>query len=368
VLVVAAAAAAALRPLRPRFDPATKRLPVSRRERIGWLILGLVLTAALVRSLVVPESGWDAYAHWGLRAQAFASAGTIVDAHSEHEYYPPLVPLLEAWLYLNRGLVSIDMAKVIWAVAGGAFGVCVAWHLRFGLRAAWLGPYVATAIVLASTALLESFWTGQADLPLTVYLTLAVLAIWQWQRARGGRGWLVQAAIFGAAATLTKFEGLPRLGIVLVALVTEMALLRHRALWRPALVLALAGGIAALLWTVFELTHGIAPNGEHLGAFQPLAIGSVLLALVTVFGGFRTGGGLLVAALAWVVSAPRLAAPPLRLLALVVLGELVATLVAFLLSSTAPDVEVRTSATRLVEQCMPLALFVGAIGLSTLHL
>src|SRR5581483_5601827 len=69
---------------------------LERREAVGWLLLAVVLLGGLVRAFAVPEAGWDAYSHWGLRAQAFATAGTVVDAHSEHEYYPPLVPLLEA--------------------------------------------------------------------------------------------------------------------------------------------------------------------------------------------------------------------------------------------------------------------------------
>jgi hypothetical protein len=52
----------------------------------------------------------------------------------------------------------------------------------------------------------------------------------------------------------------------------------------------------------------------------------------------------------------------------VVLGELAGTLLAFLLSSTSPAIEVRTSATRLFEQFLPLALFAGALGLSKVHL
>jgi hypothetical protein len=112
------------------------------------------------------------------------------------------------------------------------------------------------------------------------------------------------------------------------------------------------------------LTHGIAPNGEHIGQLQPLALGSVLLALVAVFGGIRTGGAILIAVLAWALTGRQLLCPPFRLLRLVVLGQLGATLVAFMLSSTSPDIEVRTSATRLFEQFLPLALFVSAVGLS----
>jgi hypothetical protein len=383
VLLVAALGALVVRvlrrPLRHCLDggsgaPQAEASPPSpgerRAERLGWLLLGGVLIGAVVRSLVVPEAGWDAYSHWGLRAQAYTLAGTIVDARSEHEYYPPLVPLLEAWLYLHRGAVAIDLGKTVWAVIGGAFGVCLAWHFRLSLRSAWLAPILAAGVVLSTTALLESFWTGQADLPLTAYLTLATLAVWRYEQGRGREpAWLVQAAIFGAAAALTKFEGLPRVGVVVLALGVEGALARQRAAWRAAVVLALAAAFGTALWVLVELSRGIAPNGEHMGAVQPLALGSVLVALLAVFGGVRTGGGLLVAGLAWAVAGRQLLLGELRLLSLVVVGQLAATLVGFLLSATSPELEGRTSATRLFEQFLPLALFVGAVGLArTLHL
>ena len=72
----------------------------------------------------------------------------------------------------------------------------------------------------------------------------------------------------------------------------------------------------------------------------------------------------LVAALAWAVTGRRLLCPPLRLPSVIVLGQLLATLVAFMFSSTSPEVEVSTSATRLVEQFLPVALYVSAVGLS----
>jgi hypothetical protein len=365
VLVVAALGATGLRisGASAAQECQGKIVPVERRERLGWLILGLVLLAGFARSVLVPEAGWDAYSHWGLRAQAFASAGTLVDAHSEHEYYPPLVPLLEAWLYLHRNLVSIDLAKTVWAVIGSAFGVCLAWHLRLSLRSAWLAPYLAAGIVLCSTALIEGMWTGQADLALTTFLTLATLAAWQWQQTPN-RAWLVQVGLFSAAAALTKFEGLPRVGIVAVVVLVEGVLVGRPRLWAPVLALAVPAVLVAALWLVVELTRGIAANGEHVGAFQPLAVGSVVLALVAVFGGVRTGGGLVVVALAWLASARALFEPALRVLTLVVIAQALATLLAFLVSATSPAVEVSTSATRLVGQWMPLALFVGAVGLA----
>jgi hypothetical protein len=344
-------------------EPEANLRTMAVRERVGWLLLGAVLLAAAERSFLVPEAGWDAFSHWGLRAQAYALAGTIVDAHSEHEYYPPLVPLLEAWLYVHRGSVSIDLGRTVWALVGSAFAVCLGWHLRLNVRQPWQAPFFAAGIVLITVALIDGFWTGQADLALTAFLSLGTLAVVQWQISHS-RQWLLQVAIFAAAAALTKFEGLPRIGVLVAAVLIEAALARNLRFALPALIVAGAAGLATGLWTAFELTHGITPNAEHIGQFQPLALGSVVIALIAVFGGVRTGGGLLVAALAWVLAGRQLFCPPQRLLTLVVLGQLLATLVAFLLSSTSPDIEVRTSATRLFEQFLPLALYVGAVTLS----
>jgi hypothetical protein len=173
----------------------------------------------------------------------------------------------------------------------------------------------------------------------------------------------VQAAVFAAAAALTKFEGLPRVAVVVVAVLVEARLSRERRPGPALLALLVPAVAAAALWTAFQVTHGIPANAEHVGAFQPLAIVGVLGALAAIFGGLRTGGPLLVAALAWLATARLLLAPPLRLLVLVVVGQALATLLAFLLSATSPEVEVATSATRLVEQFLPIALLVGAVGL-----
>jgi len=375
VLVVASLGAGALRIVQRWTDPRTSpsgqpAAVMSWPERAGWLLLGLLLLSATARALLVPEAGWDAFSHWGLRAQAYALAGTIVDAHSEHEYYPPLVPLLEAWLYLHRGMAPVDLGKGVAGLIGSAFGVCLAWHLKLWLRPPWLAPWFAGAIVLATTALLESFWTGQADLALTTYFSLATLALLQWQRAPAA-GWLIQAALFAAAASLTKLEGWPRIGIVGAVLILETLLVRPIAPARnvrAALVPVIAGGVAFLAWSAVAAARGITSNAEHLGQFQPLALGGVLVSLAAVFGGVRTGGGILVACLAWAVAGGCMFAGRLRPISLIVVGELAGTLAAFLLSSTSPEIEVRTSATRLFEQFLPLALFAGAVGLCKVRL
>jgi hypothetical protein len=364
VLVLAACLAGALR-LVPRPPPGLwVHIPLDpdARARAGWLLLGLVLIAAIVRSWVVPEAAWDAFSHWGLRAQAYALAGTVVSANSEHEYYPPLVPLLEAWLYLHRGVISLDLAKTVWALVGSAFAVCLAWHLHLALHARWLAPTASAAIVLATPALIDGFWSGQADLALTVFLTLATLAVVRWQRAPN-RMWLVQATLFAGAAGTTKLEGLPRIVVLALAIVLVALAGRQPKPVFVALMLTAAAGATTLLWIVVAARHDISSNSEHLGSFQPLALGAVVVSLVAVFGGVRAGGGLLVAAFTWAVAGRRLLDESVRLLTVAVIGQAAATVLAFLVSDTAPAIEVGTSATRLFEQWLPLALFAGAVAL-----
>src|SRR5205814_6172048 len=115
-------------------------------------------------------------------------------------------------------------------------------------------------------------------------LWLATLSVWRWQQT-DATDWLVQAGVFAAAAALIKFEGVPRVGVLAAAVVLD-GVVSRRCRWWPAFLTVMLPALAAAgLWTAFELGHGIAPDAEHLGSFQPLAIGSVLAALVGAFGG-----------------------------------------------------------------------------------
>jgi hypothetical protein len=174
----------------------------------------------------------------------------------------------------------------------------------------------------------------------------------------------VQVALFGAAAGLTKYEGLPRVGVVVVALVVVAVLARCRTYALPALVLAVAAGLAYLPWLALRWQHGIAASAEHVNQLQPAAFGAVVVTVVAVLAGIRTGGGVLVALAAGLPAGRRVLDSRYRLLTVVVLGQLVATFVAFLISDTAPDVQARTSATRLIEQFLPVALFASAVWLA----
>src|SRR5262249_58975073 len=96
-------------------------------------------------------------------------------------------------------------------------------------------------------------------------------------------------------------------------------------------------------WLAVRWLHGIGATSEHISQFQPAALGAVLLAVVAVLGGVRTGGGVVAAALVWLTAGRQLLLPGYRLLTLVVLRQLIATILDFLISSPAPAHSLRAS-------------------------
>ena len=265
--------------------------------------------------------------------------GRIVDAGTVHEYYPPLVPLLEAWLYLIAAPSRSTSVKTIWALLGSAFAICLAWHLRLALGRAWLAPVLRRGDQSSPRPqLLDGFWTGQADLALTAYLTLATLAVWQWQRAADRAG-SSRRRCSAPPAALTKYEGLPRVAVVLLAVLLVAALERCRPRALPALVVGVAVALAYAAVARASARSTASPrSSEHLSQLQPPAIRRAARGtgrrLRRGAHRRRTAGRRADVALL----ARRLLDAALPLLSLVVLGQLLATLLAFLVSDTAPDV------------------------------
>lgn len=369
-LPISAALALLVRRAQRGAWPTVGRAPQGRAERLGWVALGLVVTAATVRAWLVPEAGWDAYSHWGLKAKAYFLAGGVVPVGDTHAYYPVLVPLLEAWVYSLQGFADIDRVKTLWAVLGSAFLVCLAWHLRALLPAA-LAPWSALGIGLVSIGLLESFWTGQADLALTVYLSLGTLALFQVTRCAPAHvvPWAVQAALFLGGAAMSKHEGLYRVAVVLAVVLLDAVLSREGrgAPVRAALAAGVAAGFFFLPWWLFRTLNGIEVTGEHISIPQLSRVSDVIRALVERLAGVRTGGGLLLAAAVVLLAGRRSLHRPFRFLVLVVVAHAATTLVALLVTRGSPEVQVSLAADRLLMHFAPLSLVLAAALLGPVH-
>ena len=169
-------------------------------------------------------------------------------AKPAHLDYPLLLPSLEAVAARAMGGFDsrlIHLQFLLFAVAGIA-----ALHalLRDRVGSWLLWPFlIALAVAPAFTGQLL---TAYADVPLALFVAAGLLAAARWLEDGEPRT-LALAALFFAAAALTKNEGLIFVAAALIGL-----LLATRR-WRPLLV-ALAGVEAALLpWQVWLAVHRV---------------------------------------------------------------------------------------------------------------
>ena len=155
----------------------TKVAAVGRGERVGWALLGLIVVAAPVRSFVVPEAGLGRLFALGPQRPGLRPLRDIVTRAPSTSTTRPWSPCSKRGCYFHRGATSIDLGKTVWAVVGSAFAICLAWHLRLGLRPTLARPGTSRrGIVLTTTAAHRRLLDRSGRPALTAYLTLATLA------------------------------------------------------------------------------------------------------------------------------------------------------------------------------------------------
>jgi hypothetical protein len=245
-------------------------------QRILW-----VLTAAgcglMLMSLFRPVPSWDAWFLWSLKAKGLATAGSFqspvflspVYGWSSQEY-PTLLPSWQAVAYIVSGDLSIS------------------WPLQF--QQAWLWTAGAVAIVgltdkfrrgafllpLAWVASPQVVWQsmqGYADVPMALMVVLGATIIWRDRHDPRGQ---VLAGVLLAGAVLTKSEGAPLVGVVLVCLLFTK---------EPRAVLAISPIIvvaARLPWLVFTAMNGLTNHIVTLSAVADLLVGRVPIRLVEI--------------------------------------------------------------------------------------
>jgi hypothetical protein len=195
------------------------RLPgggVPARPRASEVLPVVVLAATLfalvplARLLAVkPLDDRDGWEIWGLRARALYEFGhPVAPVFTDPLYaalqHPLLLPGLEALDFRFMGTfdgtaVHVQLLGFAVALAGGGWTL-----LRRTTR-----PLLLAATLLALVAapsFLNQIQTNYADIPLATFVALGVAALATWLRT-GEAGMLPAAALFLAAAALTKNEG-----------------------------------------------------------------------------------------------------------------------------------------------------------------
>ncbi len=348
--------------------------------RAGWprfdqaflLLLILAFLFATLRAVLYPFWAWDELATWGLKAKAFyLSQAVDMTRFEAHNYYPNLVPLVLAYLYFWLGGVVEPLAKALFPLTGGALVVLFYCLLkRLGLVRA--DALVATAfLVLNGTTFLTHLFIAYADLMVTYYHLGAAGLLYLWVRGEAPAGSGAIITCYAGGMAWSKFEGWPLvLILVLAAILTLMWLRPPRAgkAISSVLLMGLGGWLISLPWRQFVHFQGWDVGLDHVGSFSAEQ--------------FLQGGWLVLQALVWppyfgllwpVVFLSCIAAgrslwnTPVLFLALLIAGNLAATVLAYAIvptSSAEFPLYVRATVDRLLLHAAPASALIFSLPLA----
>ena len=229
---------------------------------LGW-VDGLLFTSiaaicvsATVAATRLPLDQWDGWAIWASRARSLYDLGGVhgppftSSAYSAtHLDYPLVLPSLEALVFRSLGrfdgkLVHVELVGLLLAFLLALWALL---HRR--------APAAVVALVVlsigASPFVLARLASNYADVPLAFFVSLGLVALVLAIESRSSR-LLCLAALFLAAAALTKNEGMVFTGLALVSAWLVFPDARRRL---PLVAFAVV--LAILPWRVFLAVHGI---------------------------------------------------------------------------------------------------------------
>ncbi|MFP3866727.1 MAG: hypothetical protein ACLFUU_01005 [Desulfobacteraceae bacterium] len=253
-------------------------------ERALLALLILTFGFALLRATLYPMWAWDAVTIWGLKAKAFYLGGRIDLAGFEaHNYYPNLVPLGMAYLYLWLGGVIDHLVKALFPLWGGCL-VLIFYSLLRRLeverREALLG---SAFLMLNGLTLITHLFIAYADLALTYYTLITAGLLLLWLKEEAPKGSMLLVGIFSGGMLWSKYEGEPLALINFLAAVITLFWLRPPAPGRKLASVAGAGLISLLFflpWRYFCLIEQMDIGVGHLCGFFPAQLGQGLVFLL----------------------------------------------------------------------------------------
>jgi len=344
----------------------------SRFEQACLVLLILAFVFATLRAMLYPLWAWDELATWGLKAKAFYLARSLDLSRIEaHNYYPNLVPLSLAYLYFWLGGVSAPLAKALFPLCGGSL-VALFYCLLKRLMVQRPAALAATAfLVLNGTTFLSHLFIAYADLILAYYHLGAAGLLYLWVRAAAPAGSGIIITCFAGGMAWSKFEGWPLVLIMVLAAILTLVWLRPPGGGKKiaaVLLMALGGWLLALPWRQFVYLQGWDVGLDHMGGFYPeqFLLGGwlVLQALVWLpYFGILWPSILLSFILAW----RSLLNTPVLFLALLVAGNLAATVLAYAIvpaSAAEFPLYVRATVDRLLLHAAPVSALIFSIPLA----
>ena len=244
---------------------------------IWWLLVGLIALHLLLAGLEViwrPLFPWDAWTQWATKARVwyefsrmvpFADSATWMNGGVYTDAipgYPANVPLLEVWACITLGRWDDSLMSVYVVFLTAALALAFHGQLRDSGRSPLVslaGAYAVVSLPLLDT---HSALAGYADLPLSIYVGLASIALWRWTISRD-RAQFVVAFILAIACPFTKYPGWAWIGVMASALIV--------ALWPRRGIVIVLGAIVASIVALAVLGHSNVSIGDYrMGAFRPV--------------------------------------------------------------------------------------------------
>ena len=377
---------------RSRASSGSTRPPVAielRSERAWcrlcqWIMGGLIL-AAFIQTLMTPHRFWDERAIFAIKGLVLFEDGSIhsralldPDFVQYHPRYPLLIPLAEQHIYGWLGEVDDRLSKLLFPLLYLGLVLTLAGvlsrHVTAG--AAWLfAVLMATVPVLMPHEL--GFLCGQADAPMACYHGLSILYLWDAYQTQSGDDatslWIgpsIVAGLCAALAAFTKDEGLAFLMVDVIALGIVAVVSRNRLRASGPLVILVVSSILVLApWFWHRRSLPLTTEMDYFGRVSTSLVLERLPVLVweashlvhRMLWEWRLWG------LHWWLMLTALAIAPRRatvaaqwLLLLDVAGSLMALMVAGMLAPAQLHEHISGSSPRFLMQLAPIAvLFVA---------
>lgn len=345
------------------------QLPANPVTLPGWLLLAAGFWVIVEYVLQFGNFEWDAYMLWGMKARIVAhaplpAANTIWDPHytALHPNYPLHFPFVMAALYNLSGGVGDVIPKLMMPAYWLAMALLLTAALKQrSTQAIWL---VAWAVLAPSVVRWSA--SGYADVPLASLHAGALLCLLRWIDKDDPRMlWLL--AIFAAALVGTKNEGTPMVAVLLF--VVAVYTFKTKRSWRPFITCL---GIMVLLllpWALFRNTLPVWDE-NYPGHLRSSHIQDNLARIPVILKGLTSRtlattqwNGLWHVLILLVLLAPKRAMTPRALvLWAVLLGQLGAYGVAYLIGPIDPADLLTTTGDRLLNHLVPVAvLLVGQL-------
>lgn len=191
------------------------------------LIIIFEIGFVVLESTLRPVMQFDALANWAWKAKVlFYSPHEFFNSESElflgggsaHPNYPFFLPMIMAGIYYLFGNVNDVLVGLLFALQFVILIGFIYVSLRFFTLSSFKAqsPRRGRTHALMFTAVLSTIpllsyhgFSSYADLPLTLYFTIAVIFLFKYMHAvRPRTSYLVIAGIFAGLATLIKNEGL----------------------------------------------------------------------------------------------------------------------------------------------------------------